>query len=81
MKKTGFNIPTIEDLAMSAHRDLIEKKRELVYFKNKHPSYKRRRSPQYCMIHSKELEIEELEKMLIEYKQTIRIEKLKELGI
>jgi hypothetical protein len=78
-----MNIPSIEELAISAHKDLIEKLKEVEVLKNdllKDKGYIVNYVSQQ-MIHSKEKEIEKIENILSKYKVTIREEKLKQLGI
>jgi hypothetical protein len=78
-----MNIPSIEELAISAHKDLIEKLKEVEVLKNdllKDKDYIVNYVSQQ-MIHSKEKEIEKIENILSKYKVTIREEKLKQLGI
>jgi hypothetical protein len=78
-----MNIPSIEELAISAHKDLIEKLKEVEVLKN-NPLKDKDYIVNYIsqqMIHSKEKEIEKIKKILSKYTVTIRDEKLNQLGI
>jgi hypothetical protein len=78
-----MNIPSIEELAISAHKDLIEKLKEVEVLKN-NPLKDKDYIVNYIsqqMIHSKEKEIEKLKNILSNYTVTIRDEKLNQLGI
>ena len=78
----SFKVPSIEELALSAHRDLIEKEKKLKDLEN---------NPKYniypiqidiwneCSLLKRD--IKTLKEMLSKYKITIRQEKIKELGI
>jgi hypothetical protein len=79
----NFKVPSIEELASSAHRDLIEKEKKLKDLENDpYNTY-----PIQIQIdiwnersHLKR-DINTLKEMLIKYKITVREKKLKELGI
>jgi hypothetical protein len=76
-----MNIPSIEELAISAHKDLIEKLKEVEVLKN-NPLKDKDYIVNYIsqqMIHSKEKEIEKLKNILSKYTVTIRDEKLNQL--
>ena len=78
-----MKIPSIEDLAISAYKDLIEKQKEVEVLKN-NPLNDKDYIANYIlqqMIHSKEKEIEKLKNILSNYTVTIRDEKLNQLGI
>ena len=78
-----MKIPSIEDLAISAYKDLIEKQKEVEVLKN-NPLNDKYYIVNYIsqqMIHSKEKEIEKLKNILSNYTVTIRDEKLNQLGI
>ena len=78
-----MKIPSIEDLAISAYKDLIEKQKEVEVLKN-NPLNDKDYIVNYIsqqMIHSKEKEIEKLKNILSNYTVTIRDEKLNQLGI
>ena len=80
----NFKVPSIEELASSVHRDLIEKEKKLKDLENdpKYNTY-----PIQIQIdiwnersHLKR-DINTLKEMLSKYKITVREKKLKELGI
>ena len=78
-----MKVPSIEELAISAHKDLIEKLKEVEVLKN-NPLKDKDYIVNYIsqqMIHSKEKEIEKIKKILSKYTVTIRDEKLNQLGI
>jgi hypothetical protein len=78
-----MKIPSIEDLAISAYKDLIEKQKEVEVLKS-NPLNDKDYIVNYIsqqMIHSKEKEIEKLKNILSNYTVTIRDEKLNQLGI
>ena len=78
-----MKIPSIEVLAISAYKDLIEKQKEVEVLKN-NPLNDKYYIANYIsqqMIHSKEKEIEKLKNILSNYTVTIRDEKLNQLGI
>jgi hypothetical protein len=78
-----MKVPSIEELAISAHKDLIEKLKEVEVLKN-NPLKDKDYIVNYVsqqMIHSKEKEIEKLKNILSKYTVTIRDEKLNQLGI
>jgi len=75
----NFKVPSIEELASSAHRDLIEKEKKLKDLEND-PKYIYRKEiwNEYCSL---KRDINTLKEMLSKYKITVREKKLKELGI
>jgi hypothetical protein len=78
-----MKVPSIEELAISAHKDLIEKLKEVEVLKN-NPLNDKDYIVNYIsqqMIYSKEKEIEKLKNILSNYTVTIRDEKLNQLGI
>jgi hypothetical protein len=76
----NFKVPSIEELASSAHRDLIEKEKKLKDLENDPKSYPIQIDIWNERSHLKR-DINRLKEMLSKYKITIREKKLKELGI
>ena len=78
----NFKVPSIEELASSAHRDLIEKEKKLKDLENdpKYNTYPIQIDIWNERSHLKR-DINRLKEMLSKYKITIREKKLKELGI
>lgn len=78
----SFKLPSIEELALSAHRDLIEKERKLKDLEN---------DPKWLIYPTSidifeeasilKRDINNLREVLSKYKITIREEKLNDLGI
>jgi hypothetical protein len=78
----SFKIPSIEELALSAHRDLIENETRLKYLEsspvwNTYPI----QIEYWEEANILKRDINMLREALIKFKCTIREEKLKELGI
>ena len=70
-----FEIPSIEELVISQHNELIKYKKELSQLEKKNNPLDRN------LIISMKSSISQLEEALSKYQSTIRDEKLKQIGI